>query len=147
MKFCTQGAKIFSTCGKKQYMAIIVDPDGKVLGIGYNGGPSGYQHCIDGGCPRLKQNSKSGSIYDNCIAIHAETNAISHCDWGQRKDCSLYVNGPPCFSCAKIITNSGITKVFYIQDDSYKDFKKVLKFLKKCKIKCIKIAKEDYEKE
>ena len=146
MKLSIFGANTFSTCGKSQYMCIILDEEGKVLGIGYNGGPSKMKHCVDGGCPRFKENSPSGSLYDNCIAVHAEINAISHCDWGQRKNCSLYVNGPPCYSCAKVICNSGITKVFYIKDDSYKDFKKVLKLFRKCNVKTINIPKELCEK-
>lgn len=143
MNLAVFGAKTFSTCGKKQYMAIILDPNGKVLGLGYNGGPSGYKHCIDGGCPRFREDSASGSIYDNCIAVHAEANALLHSDWSQRVASSIYVNGPPCFSCAKLITLSGIKKVFYLDDSQYEDFVNVKQFLNDNNVEVIAINKED----
>lgn len=128
LKLCLSAAAIFSTCGKKKYAAVLVDEYGHVVGMGYNGGPKGFVHCEDGGCPRLKNNSKSGSIYDDCIAIHAEQNAFLHSDYSSQPK-SLYVNGPPCFTCAKIIVNSTVEKLFYIQDDSYIDWKNVRMFL------------------
>lgn len=143
MNLVVFGAKTFSTCSKRQYMAIILDQRGKVLGLGYNGGPPGYEHCSDGGCPRLFEDSSSGSNYDNCIAVHAEANAILHSDWSQRIGSSIYVNGPPCFSCAKLIVLSGIKKVFYLGDPNYLDFPNVKKFLNDNKVQVIKINKKD----
>lgn len=143
MKLAVFGAETFSTCAKRQYMAIILDPQGKVLGLGYNGGPSGYTHCIDGGCPRLTEGSASGSVYDNCIAAHAEANALLHSDWSQRVNASIYVNGPPCFTCAKLITLSGISKVFFLGDSSYADFANVAQFLNDNNVETIEILKED----
>lgn len=143
MNLVTFGAKTFSTCAKKQYMAIILDTNGKVLGLGYNGGPPKYKHCLDGGCPRLKQGSPNGSSYDNCIAVHAEANALLHSDWSQRLGSSIYVNGPPCYSCAKLIVLSGISKIFYLDDPAYTDFVNVKKFLNDNKVEVIQILKED----
>lgn len=68
MDLCYSIASTFSTCGKRQYGAILVDDSGHVVGIGYNGGPSGFEHCKDGGCPRLQLNSPNGSSYDNCFS-------------------------------------------------------------------------------
>lgn len=122
---CVTMAEIFSTCGKRQYFCIITDNQNHILGTGYNGGPKGMEHCEDGGCPRLQEGSAPGSSYDNCIAIHAEANAILHSDYSTRiSGCTLYVNGPPCFSCAKLIANSGVHTVVYIEDDSYADWSK-----------------------
>ena len=78
LKLCESGSSIFSTCGKRKYMAILTDDDYLVLGLGYNGGPPKSKHCEDGGCERFIQGSKNGSIYDNCIAVHAEQNAFLH---------------------------------------------------------------------
>lgn len=120
MKFCISGATLFSTCSKRQYFSIILDSQGHVLGTGYNGGPKNTVHCNEGGCPRAIENSKSGSSYDNCIAIHAEQNALLHSNYSDRiAGSTLYVNGPPCYTCAKLIINSGITRIVHTYDDSY----------------------------
>lgn len=128
MDLCEKSANIFSTCGKRQYTAILTDDKYHVLGMGYNGGPANAVHCIDGGCPRFQENSPSGSSYDNCIAVHAEQNAFLHSDYSGNPT-KLYVNGPPCFTCAKMIVNSTVQEVFYIEDPSYKDFPRVLEFM------------------
>jgi len=120
MMLAKQGAKIFSTCGKRQYMCILTDENDYIVGMGYNGGPSGIPHCVDGGCPRFQENSPPGSNYDNCIAIHAEQNAFLHSDHSKARN--LYVNGPPCFTCAKLIANSSVSDVHFIVDASYTEF-------------------------
>jgi deoxycytidylate deaminase len=135
MEWCKAGALIFSTCAKKKYMAILVDEANNIIGTGYNGGPSGAVHCDDGGCPRMKEGSASGSNYDNCIACHAEQNIFVRSDYSS-KGTTLYVNGPPCFTCAKLIVNSTITRLVYIRDDSYADWPKVHKFLEDNKVEC-----------
>lgn len=141
IKLCIEASKIFSTCSKRQYCAVLLDDKGHMVGFGYNGGPSGFQHCDEGGCPRALNNSKNGSIYDDCIAIHAEQNAIIHCDYSSKPH-KLYINGPPCFTCAKLICNTTIKKVYYIEDPQYKDWEKIESFLIKAKIEVIKIEKE-----
>ena len=128
MELCIYIAKIFSTCSKRQYGCILIDELGHVVGFGYNGGPKNTIHCSEGGCPRLANNSPNGSSYDDCIAIHAEANAFLHSDYSSRAT-RLYVNGPPCFSCAKLIANSTIKDVYYISDSSYKDWNNVNQFL------------------
>ena len=116
LTLCVDAAKIFSTCGKRQYAAVITDERNRIVGMGYNGGPSGTKHCEDGGCPRLQEGSKPGSNYDNCIAIHAEQNAFLN-SVGDGK--SIYVNGPPCYTCAKIIVNSTCSRVVHVIDPNY----------------------------
>lgn len=138
MTMCVEHAKIFSTCGKKKYSAVLVDENGHVVGIGYNGGPKNFVHCEDGGCPRFLENSPSGSLYENCIAVHAEQNAFLHSNYSSNA-VKLYVNGPPCFTCAKLIANSTLKKVFYIKDITYKNWYHVQDFLQKAGIELIEI--------
>jgi len=128
IELCRSASLIFSTCAKKKYAAILVDSVGHVVGMGYNGAPAGHDHCDDGGCPRLLDGSASGSQYDNCVAIHAEANALLHSDYSARPK-KLYVNGPPCFSCAKLIANSTVQQLFYTKDLDYSDWPRVKKFL------------------
>jgi dCMP deaminase len=137
---CRNNAEIMSTCGRKNYYAVILDGTGMVIGTGWNGVPSGLKHCNDGGCPRLNSDSTPGSSYANCYAIHAEANAILHSDWTSRSKVggsTLYVNGPPCFDCAKLIANSGLTTVVCSYDESYEDWPKVKAFLLSCDIRVI----------
>ena len=136
LKFCISGSQIFSTCSKRKYMSILTDDNYMVIGLGYNGGPKNYLHCDAGGCPRVTENSPNGSNYDNCMSIHAEQNALLHSDHSARPT-RLYVNGPPCFTCAKLIVNSTIKKVFYIRDESYSDWPKVAEFMKQNNIELL----------
>lgn len=130
LKLCMDSAKIFSTCAKRQYATYIVDEYGYQIGFGYNGVPKGMEHCVDNGCPRLADNSASGSSYENCRSIHAESNALLHSDYlARRNGCTLYVNGPPCFWCAKLIANSGVSRLVYIIDRSYEQFDESRMFL------------------
>lgn len=146
LKWALEGAGIFSTCGKRQHMAIILDEMGFVAGVGYNGVPSGFTHCIDGGCPRLSANSEPGSSYEDCLAIHAEQNAIMNATSRvSRLYGTMYVTGEPCFTCAKLICNSGVYRVVIAKDSDYEyiDFKKVQKLFEEADIELAVYKKED----
>lgn len=136
---CQQLAQTFSTCAKRQYFAVVLMPNGRVAGVGYNGSPPGIRHCNDGGCPRLEQGSPNGSIYDNCIAQHAEANAIIWSDPALRIGGTLIVNGPPCFGCAKQIASSGIKRVVYSSDPDYMNWANVRDFLNACGIDLVEV--------
>ena len=138
MKLCFEASKIFSTCGKKQYAALLVDDMNHIVGFGYNGGPRNTTHCKDGGCKRFFEKSQSGSVYDNCIAIHAEANALLHSDYNS-KQTKLYVNGPPCFNCAKLICNSTLKTVYYLEDSDYKNWEEVKSFINNSDIETVKV--------
>lgn len=138
MQLCISASKIFSTCAKRKYAAVLIDDMGHIVGMGYNGGPRASIHCEDGGCPRLFENSENGSNYDNCIAVHAEANALLHSDYSARAK-KIYVNGPPCFSCAKLIANSTIHTVYYMPDSAYSQWREVKEFLRKNNIEVIQV--------
>lgn len=118
--------KNFSTCVRRQYGAVIIGKDGRVVSIGYNGAPHGLKHCSDGGCPRAQTNVPHGSVYDNCIAVHAEANALLYSDINLRKESILVVNGPPCYGCAKLIAGSGVKRVVCYTDSAYSDIDKII---------------------
>lgn len=124
LEACEALAPIFSTCSKAQYFAVVLMGNGRVAGIGYNGSPPGMPHCSDGHCPRAQENSPSGSVYDNCIAQHAEANALLWSDPMQRLGGTLVVNGPPCYGCAKQIASSGIAKVVCRRKPGYGEWAK-----------------------
>lgn len=128
MELCMRSAEIFSTCGKRQYTAILTDEANHIVGMGYNGGPPKAKHCRDGGCPRFLADSQSGTSYDNCIAVHAEQNAFLHSDYSSNPT-KLYVNGMPCYTCAKLIVNSTVKELFCFEDKSYIQYEETLEFL------------------
>lgn len=49
--------------------------------------------------------------YEDCPALHAEANAISRSSHIHRKGGTIYVTSDVCYTCAKLISNSGITAV------------------------------------
>lgn len=99
-----------ATCSRRKHGAVIVH-DRRIVATGYNGGPSGYAHCEDGGCPRAASPAPQGHDYESCIAIHAEANALLFSSPEERDGATLYCTGAPCFGCAKLISNSGISEV------------------------------------
>jgi dCMP deaminase len=122
--FCGAGASIFSRCSRRSYFSLVLASDGRVLGTGYNGAPAGLPNCSDGGCPRASADVAHGSPYGNCIAVHAEANALLHSDRSDRTGGTLYVNGPPCWDCSKLIAGSGIKTVVHARDMAYADWPK-----------------------
>ena len=104
------GASSRSTCVRRKVGAVIVR-DRHIVSTGYNGGPSGYPHCDEGGCPRATSDVAMGADYGSCIAIHAEANALLFCGPQDRENATIYCTDLPCFGCAKLIANSGLSEV------------------------------------
>lgn len=98
-----------STCQRRKVGAVITTIDGKILGTGYNGVPKRYPHCIDKACPGVLDASGDTS---NCVAVHAEQNAIINCADLSRAY-YLYCTCLPCFICSKMILNTNIQVVVY----------------------------------
>jgi len=101
-----------STCPRRSVGAIIV-MNKRILATGYNGAPSGMDHCIDVGCLMVD---------GHCVrTLHAEQNAIIQAArFGvSTQGAEIYVTSSPCLNCAKAIINAGITKVWYW--DGYPD--------------------------
>lgn len=103
-----------STCNRRHVGAILT-LEGRILSMGYAGSPAGTPHCTDVGC---LIDPKGGG----CIRTqHAEANAIA---WAARKGIStensiLWCSLSPCLSCAKLIINSGVREVVFIE--TYRD--------------------------
>jgi dCMP deaminase len=109
-----------STCVRRHVGALIVR-DKRILATGYNGAPSGLPHCLDIGCLRDQMGVPSGERQELCRGLHAEQNAIIQAGLHgvSLRDATLYVTLAPCTTCAKMIINSGIRRVFY--QESYPD--------------------------
>lgn len=129
LRVCNYTADLFSTCVRKKYAAYIISTNGRIAGVGYNGSAPNDVHCVDGGCPRARENVPHGSVYDNCISIHAEANALLWSDQNMRDGGTLIINGPPCYGCAKLIATSGIRTVVCEYDPSYQNFRDIVEYL------------------
>ena len=113
-------AKLVSTWSScyqenRQVGAVIVK-NKRIITTGYNGAGSGIMSCKDRGeCLRRKLNIPSGTKHELCYAVHAEQNAIIQAaKLGVSIDgATLYCTHQPCAICAKMIINSGISRVVY----------------------------------
>lgn len=122
-----------SNCLRRQYGAVIVRKR-RIRSTGYNGPPAGHPHCDEGACPRARSEAVSGWGHDNCIAIHAEANAILYCSPEERDGATLYITGVPCFSCAKLVANSGIAEVV-AEGEAFDGWDNVREFLLDCDVR------------
>ena len=100
-----------------QVGACIVGHDNRILSIGYNGAPNGFD---DKNFPWDREGTRMDTKY--AYVCHGEMNAILNYR-GSRKDleyAKIYVDLFPCNECAKLIIQSGIKEVIYLSD-KYKD--------------------------
>lgn len=106
--------KTRSTCSRRQVGAVVVK-DKRILSTGYNGAPTGCQHCMDVGCLRTKLGVPSGERHELCRAVHAEQNAIAQAAQHgiSVEGGSIYVTHQPCSMCAKVLINAGIKRIIY----------------------------------
>jgi len=115
-----------SSAKRAQVGAVIVK-DGRILSIGYNGMPSGWDNCCE------HEDKTKPEV------IHAESNAITKVARSSEstEGSTLYTTMLPCLDCAKLIYQSGIRKVYY--SDQYPKGTAGLDFLNKCEIPVSKI--------
>lgn len=118
-----------------QVGACIVNPELKIVSVGYNGAPRGYDDDKDMTWER------NGDFLDTKYAYvcHSELNAILNSDVPV-KDCKLYVTLFPCNECAKVIIQSGIKEIVYLSDKyaGTKENVAAKKMLDACNIKYTK---------
>ena len=96
-----------------QVGACIVSKDNRVLSIGYNGAPNGFN---DDRFPWDREGNPLETKY--LYVVHAERNAILNFR-GSRKDLEdskIYVDLFPCNECAKEIIQAGIKEIIYLSD-------------------------------
>jgi dCMP deaminase len=99
-----------SYCERSKVGAIIVKDD-NIISFGYNGTPSGFNNCCEIDGVTIKE------------VLHAESNAITKCakSFYSSNDSIMFCTLSPCFDCAKLIIQSGIRSVYFIEkyrDDS-----------------------------
>jgi dCMP deaminase len=107
-----------ATCARRQGGCILVDKNNHVLATGYNGVPSGFDHCIDVPCPGAR--SKSGKDLDKCEAIHAEQNALLQCSDVQTIY-ACYTTTRPCIHCIKLLLNTSCRVIVFKEDYPHRE--------------------------
>lgn len=99
-----------STATKLKVGAVVVK-DHRILSIGYNGTPPGF----DNNCEVHIKGDLCYSLQTRPEVIHAEQNAIYKMarDGESALDAELFITHSPCVECAKAIKSSGFKRVWY----------------------------------
>lgn len=102
-----------SRCSRAQIGAVVVSKDQRISSTGYNGPAATFPaegECIDW-CPRAQGKTVLDNTYDSCPSIHAEANALLYVDRSRVEGGTIYITDAACYQCAKLVSNSGITRV------------------------------------
>ena len=112
---------------RRLHVGAIVVKDDRIISIGYNGTPSGWDndcedkiYCEDGDwseqqLPKDANIWKKYKLVTKPEVLHAETNAIAKLAKSTESGngATLFVTHAPCLDCAKLVYQSGISSVFY----------------------------------
>jgi len=90
----------------KLQVGCVIVKDNRILSVGYNGTPSGWDNCCE----------EDGKTKPE--VLHAEANALMKlCQSTESsKGATLFVTHTPCIECAKLIYQAGISQVYYINE-------------------------------
>jgi dCMP deaminase len=93
-----------STCSVEHVGAVITSVDfRKVLAVGYRGNATGLPNKCD--------HPNAGA---DCGCLHAEENAVIHCDAPRSEPKIAFISHLPCYACAKrFIQLGGIQDLYY----------------------------------
>ena len=94
------------------HVGAIVVKDNRIISIGYNGMPSGW----DNDCEYVIQHSDDTvSLKTKPEVLHAETNAIAKLAKSTESGdgATMFITHAPCLDCAKLVYQSGINSVYY----------------------------------
>jgi dCMP deaminase len=128
-----EAAEVYSklSSAKRLQVGCVVVKDNTIIGIGYNGMPSGWTN----DCEDMVYEEDIGHSYTKTKpeVLHAETNALAKVarSTNSSDGASLFVTHAPCLDCAKLIHQSGINSVYY--RNTYRDDFGI-EFLKKCNV-------------
>ena len=130
---------------RRLHVGAIIVKDDRIISIGYNGMPSGW----DNDCENLvvyRKEIQPGVFSNEHVhewktkpeVLHAETNAIAKLAKSTESGlgASLFVTHAPCLDCAKLVYQSGINTVYYRNTYRSEDG---LQFLQKAGVKVNKI--------
>ena len=107
-----------SYCSRSKVGAVL-EKNGNIISFGYNGTPKGMDNCCE---------DKNNVTFPH--VIHAESNAILKAGKSghSTRYGTLYLTLSPCLDCSKLILQSEIKRVVYLEE--YRD-RSGIDFLKK----------------
>jgi len=105
----------------RKKVGCLVVKDNRIISDGYNGTPHGF----DNDCEfptRFGWETKPE-------VLHAESNALTKLAKSTQSslDATVYITLSPCFDCAKLMIQSGITRVVFLEEYSCLDGVELLK--------------------
>ena len=123
---------------KRLNVGAIVVKDDRIISIGYNGMPSGWDNECEYEVIVEDGDDYTTELKTKPEVLHAESNAIAKLakspESGEGAD--IFITHAPCIDCAKLIYQSGIATVYYKND--YRSTQGV-EFLKKSNIWVVKV--------
>ena len=130
-------AEVFAglSSARRLHVGAIVVKDDRIISIGYNGMPSGW----DNNCENIVGYDTKGPVLKTKPEVlHAETNAIAKLAKSNESglDATMFITHAPCLDCAKLIYQSGIGSVLY--RNSYRNTDGVT-FLEKSGVKITQV--------
>jgi dCMP deaminase len=101
-----------SSATRLQVGAIVVKDD-RIISIGYNGMPTGWDNC----CEDVVRTDEVGFQVTKTKpeVLHAETNAIAKLAKSSESGlgAAMFVTHAPCIDCAKLVYQTGISTLYY----------------------------------
>ena len=104
----------------RRKVGCLIVKDGQIISCGFNGTPSGFDNrCEEGGYPNLVTKKE---------VLHAESNALMKIARTNNSSlgATMYLTCAPCFDCAKLIIQAGISRVVYREEYRCKEGIKLL---------------------
>ena len=121
---------------KRLQVGAIVVKDDRIISIGYNGMPSGWDNC----CEDTFHHHELGTCttITKAEVLHAESNAVAKLAKSSESGlgATMFVTHAPCIDCAKLVYQSGIATVYY--KNEYRSTQGV-DFLNKSNVDVIKV--------
>ena len=117
-------AEVFAelSSARRLHVGAIVVKDDRIISIGYNGMPSGWDNnCEDEIVDNYSDRIPIVTLKSKREVLHAETNAIAKLAKSTESGdgATMFVTHAPCMDCAKLVYQSGITSLYY--RNSYRD--------------------------
>ena len=135
---------------RRLHVGAIIVKDDRIISIGYNGMPSGWDnncedkfYCDDGDYkeqlfPKDANQWMSYKLVTKPEVLHAETNAIAKLAKSTESGigADMFITHAPCLDCAKLVYQSGINSVYY--RNAYRN-ESGIQFLEKAGVKVERI--------
>ncbi len=110
---------------RRLHVGAIVVKDDRIISIGYNGMPAGWDNNCEDETVEL-YSGYEGAIHRTVLktkpeVLHAETNSIAKLAKSNESGlgATMFITHAPCLDCAKLIYQSGISSVLY--RNAYRD--------------------------